>query len=158
MSLQFNNPEYDKILNNLNSTNYEQCIICKESIIVDKLTLKCNHIYHSKCFLKSFPNYGLQTCLICYENINSENFKSSCCAIKRTGMICNLSSFNDDKLCTIHCNSKLKTFLKNNNKEKNMLIKNINKEEIKLLKMNEKINLIENTIKEYKEKLNKLKI
>ena len=58
MSLIFDNPEYNNILDDINSNKNinrdNVCAICRDNLLVDTIDLHCKHRYHTECLINSF--------------------------------------------------------------------------------------------------------
>ena len=158
MTLNFKNAEYENILNKLNTlsdVNHDNiCAICRDNILLDTITLSCNHKFHSECLLNSFQKYCPKKCPFCNEGIIIDSYKTTCCQVQKNKSVCNKICYNDEKLCKRHINIILKNIEKEQTKERNKILKKLKQKEDKLKKMSILMSVLENEIKCLKLQLN----
>ena len=124
MPLVFKNEDYNKLLTEINNIDINKdniCSICREPLKFGTIRLNCNHKYHSFCIKETFIKYQTKKCPLCSEVILWDSFKGNCCIKKKDGFICNKVCYNDDLICSLHINSKLRALDKNKLKKNNNL-------------------------------------
>ena len=151
MNLTFENTEYAKILSNLQknqSVNKDNmCAICREPLLIDTIDLHCKHRYHSSCLLSSFIKYESKKCPLCNEHFLIDSYKTSCQKVMKNKNVCNKKCYNNEGLCNTHIRTYLKELqrekekeAKNKNKKKKASLKRqIKSREKKVLKLNKEL-------------------
>ena len=134
MNITFENEEYANILSNLmkhkNVDKDNICAICRDPLLIDTIDLHCKHRYHSNCLLSSFIKYESKKCPLCNEHFLIDSYKTTCQKVMKNKNICGKKCFNNEGLCNTH----IRTYLKELQREKQKEIKNKNKKEKASLK------------------------
>jgi len=139
MSLIFENPDYNNILDNINNNKNinkdNECAICRDNLLVDTIDLHCKHRYHTECLLNSFIKYDTKKCPLCNEHFLIESYKTTCVNKMKNNNICNKICYNNEKLCKVHVKTYLKEFKRKDKTEINKLKKVIKNKNTKLKKL-----------------------
>lgn len=158
MVLKFKIDVYTEILKKLkklDDVNHDNiCAICRDSILIDTITLSCNHRFHSECLLNSFVKYEHKKCPFCKTGIILDSFKTTCSQVQKNNTICGKKCYNDEKLCKRHINIILNRLEKNQMKERNKIMKKIKLKENKLNKLLLAVNLLQKELDLLKLQLN----
>ena len=172
MTLIFNNNEYADILRTLNNNKNSIdniCGICKDTLLLDTLTLPCNHRFHSNCLKESFFSYQKKKCPYCNIDIPWNLYKKKCMIKKKNGEQCNKVCYNDESICSLHVKVKLRILekdedkikkdeLKKKKKLKNSLKKKIDSRLKQINKMREKMSILENEMQLFENEYNNIAI
>ena len=164
MSLIFNNPDFNNILNEINDKKDVDkdniCAICRDPLLIDTIDLHCNHRYHSECLINSFVKYDTKKCPLCNEHFLIDSYKNKCQRVMKNKNICNKICFNNEGLCSMHSRlflNELKKENQKNNKLKSLIKKKINTKEIKVTKLNDELKKLKNEINSLNDQLLNLK-
>ena len=142
MNLNFENKDYNNILDKIKEKSENYCPICRDSLNFDIITFDCNHSFHSSCFIKSFKKYDQKKCHICNVSIVLDKYKKSCTSIKGDKTLCNKLCFNNYSLCAIHMKKKENDI----KKTKCKLILNLKKLKNQRIKIDQQIQNIEHSL------------
>ena len=164
MSLTFNNPDFNNILNEINNKKDVDkdniCAICRDPLLIDTINLHCDHRYHSDCLINSFVKYDTKKCPLCNEHFILESYKTNCIKKMNNGQTCNKICYNNEQLCKVHIRTYLKELekaaTKANKTETNKIKREIKKKNTKLKKLNIDVNNLINEIKSLEIKLGTL--
>jgi hypothetical protein len=139
MSLMFENPEYNIILDNINSNKNinkdNECAICRDNLLVDTIDLHCKHRYHTECLLNSFIKYDTKKCPLCNKHFSIDSYKTTCMTKMKNNTICTKVCYNNEKICKVHVKTYLKELERNDKKEIYKLKKIIKNKNTKLKKL-----------------------
>ena len=158
MALIFKNDDYNNILNevqnNNNVNNNNICDICRDPLLIDTINLCCKHRYHSFCIKETFVKYQAKKCPLCSELILWDSFKTKCIIKKKDGNICNRVCYNDERMCTLHINSYLRSLKKAKKKNESSINDNKTKLENKIKQFKK----LKRQIKKLEDEINNLKL
>lgn len=131
MNLVFKNENLNLILQEVSSNEdiNKDCIcsICKDRLLIDTITLNCNHKFHSQCLQETFIKYQPKRCPLCSEVLLWDSYKTKCITTKKSGDICNKICYNDERMCNLHGNTYLRALTKVSNKQNVDVKKNLKK-------------------------------
>jgi len=74
-----------KMVENLNQSTKEKCLICHFPVEDDELVLTCNHYYHSKCLNKKTNTIKCPYCEKTVKNKNEKVINNGCKIILKSG-------------------------------------------------------------------------
>jgi len=154
MSLIFDNPDYNNILDDINSNKNinrdNVCAICRDNLLVDTIDLHCKHRYHTECLLNSFIKYDTKKCPLCDDHFIIESYKTTCIKKMNNNKICNKVCYNNENLCKVHVRTYLKELEKNavkaTKKEISKIKKTIKTKNTKLNALTKDINYLQSEI------------
>ena len=107
-----------KMVENLNQSTKEKCLICHFPVEDDELVLTCNHYYHSKCLNKKTNTIKCPYCEKTVKNKNEKVINNGCKIILKSGprknqqcgrINCTFHKINNNNDIIIICNAILKS-------------------------------------------------
>ena len=155
----FNNPELNKIFNDIEKSQIKEdnkCRICMEEMLFGITVLSCKHKFHTECLKNSFNKYETKSCPYCRSYINWNSFKKNCNVKKTNGEKCEKICYSDDFCCNYHSKLKLKKYIKNiklNSKSLASMKKKLQKYEKDNVKLNLSINNLKLKINKFVDNL-----